>query len=70
MSNHTHGTEPKPLLTPAEFHARLGGSVGINTIRRAVKLGRIRSLKVGERRRLIPSTELTAWPNRETGATM
>ena len=71
MNASTYPTQPtvtpdKPLLTIREFHDHLQGSVGINAIRDAVRNGRIKSLAVGERKRLIPSTELTAWVERET----
>lgn len=55
------------LLTVQGFHRALGGAVGINSLRKAVREGRIRSLRVGERKRLIPATELTNWPLREVG---
>lgn len=58
--NHT-----KPLLTPTEFHACLQGAIGINAVRRLVRDGRIRSIAAGERKRLIPASELTNWPQRE-----
>jgi hypothetical protein len=54
------------LLTIPDFHRALGGTVGINSLRRAVREGRIRSLRIGERKRVIPSTELANWPLRET----
>ena len=64
----THQKSPRPsLLTITRFHRELGGTVGINALRTAVRVGRIRSLRVGERKRLIPASELTDWPNRETG---
>ena len=55
----------KPLLTANEFHAHLHGALGINAIRRLIKDGNIRSIPAGERKRLIPATELTNWPLRE-----
>jgi len=57
--------EPRPLLTIAQFHQRLGGAVGINAIRTAVATGRIRSIQIGERKRVIPTTELHDWLTRE-----
>lgn len=53
------------LYSITGFHAALGGVVGINTLRHAVRDGRIRSLRVGERKRLIPAAEVTDWPRRE-----
>jgi len=55
----------KPLLTAAEFHEELQGTVGINAIRRLMKEGRILSITAGDRKRLIPASELTNWPQRE-----
>jgi hypothetical protein len=54
------------LLTIPDFHRALGGTVGINSLRQAVREGRIRSLRVGERKRVIPATELADWPQRES----
>ena len=57
----------RPLLTVREFYAALGGAIGINAVRDAVRDGRIRSLLVGERKRLIPATEVVEWLRREAG---
>ena len=64
------GNQPvaKPLLTIKEFHYFFGGAVFINAIRRAVNEGRIQSIAVGARKRLIPTSELSAWPLRELEA--
>ena len=56
-----------PLLTIKDFHRHLNGALGINAIREAVREGRIRSVQIGERKRLIPASELTDWPHREIG---
>lgn len=53
------------ILTIPEFHAALGGRVGLKAIREFVKQGRIWSLRVG-RRTLIPAAEVYDWPRRET----
>ena len=53
---------PNPLLTIKHFHRRLGGAVGIAAQRAAVNAGRIR---LGERNRLIPATEVNDWPARK-----
>jgi len=55
----------RPLLTIQEVHEHFGGAIGINAIRSAVRDGRIKSLTVGERKRLIPHSELHDWPQRE-----
>jgi hypothetical protein len=55
------------LLSVQDFHRALGGAIGINSLRSAVRDGRVRSLRVGERKRVIPSTELANWPLREAG---
>jgi len=60
--------EPLPLLTIAQFHQRIGGAIGINAIRTAVAAGRIRSIQVGERKRVIPTTELHDWLVREASS--
>lgn len=65
--NNPRQTPTLPLLTVRGFHQALGGAVGINTLRRAVRDGRIRSIQLGERKRLIPTTELADWPQREGG---
>jgi hypothetical protein len=53
------------LLSVQDFHRALGGAIGINSLRSAVREGRVRSLRVGERKRLIPASELADWPQRE-----
>ncbi len=57
----------KPLLTTTEFHAELGGAVGLSNIRRLVREGKIKSIRAGERKRLIPASEIHDWPAREIG---
>lgn len=57
---------PRPLLTITEFHREFRGAIGINAIRTAVSNGRIKSIAVGERKRLIPASEILDWPVRET----
>jgi len=54
----------RPLLTVPEFHRQLGGALGINAVRRLVKEGHIRSIQAGIKKRLIPASELTEWPQR------
>lgn len=56
---------PPALLTVAEFWNLLDRRVGLNTLYRLVHDGRIRSIRLGERKILIPATELTDWPHRE-----
>jgi excisionase family DNA binding protein len=46
-----------PFYTVRSFHQALGGTVGIHTIRAAVRSGLIRTVRVG-RKYLIPKTEL------------
>ena len=58
----------KPLMTIKEFHAHFAGTIGINSIRAAVTAGRIHSISMGVRKRLIPSSEIEAWPRREIEA--
>lgn len=62
----SHDVQPPPLLTIRDFHSCFEGAIGINAVRAAVKQGRIRSIRVGERKRLIPRSELTEWPLRES----
>lgn len=59
-----NGDRPKPLLTVPEFHRHLGGALGINAVRQLVNKGDIRSIPAGVKKRLIPYSELTNWPNR------
>lgn len=56
---------PPNLLTVTEFWDRLDRRVGLNTLYRLVHDRRIRSIRLGERKILIPATELTDWPHRE-----
>lgn len=64
-----HRPMQPPLLTIPEFHRALGGAVGINAVRTLVNTGRIRSVSLGLRKRVIPSSELNDWPARETAVT-
>lgn len=52
------------LLSPAEFHSRLGGTVGKSSIYEALKGNRIKHIKLG-RKILILASEVEAWPLRE-----
>lgn len=63
-----HTPHLKPLLSIKEFHQHFLGTIGINAIRTAVNEGRIQSIAVGLRKRLIPASELEAWPQREIEA--
>ena len=54
------------LLTITQYYDALGQTIGINFLREAVRSGRIRSVSVG-RKRLIPRSEVEAWPLREAG---
>lgn len=54
-----------PFLTVADFHDHFRPSVGLNTIYDLVRSGRIRSIKFGARKILIPDSELVDWPQRE-----
>lgn len=56
---------PSRLLTVREFHQALDGKVGLNALYGLVKEGRIRSVRVGPRNILVPSSELVDWPRRE-----
>lgn len=56
---------PIKMLSINEFYELLNRSIGKNKIRQFVKDGRIRSIPVGEVKRLIPATELTDWVHRE-----
>lgn len=55
-----------PLLTVVEFHQYFESRIGTNTIYSLVSEGRIRSIRLGERKLLIPSSEVVDWPARET----
>ncbi len=46
-----------PFFTVRGLHQALGGTVGLHTIRAAIRSGRIRTVRVG-RKHLIPKTEL------------
>lgn len=64
----TNPPQAPELLTVADFQRRFKPSIGINTVYRLVHEGRIRSIRLGERKILIPASELTAWPQRELEA--
>lgn len=56
---------PPLLLSITEFHAELDGRVGLNSLYRLIRLGRIKSIRLGERKILIPASEVGDWPMRE-----
>lgn len=66
INNHPKPT-PMALLSVEEFHTLNEGRIGKNTLYRMVREGRIRSIKLGERKILIPASELNDWPARELG---
>lgn len=55
---------PKPLLTPEEFRAALGNTIGRSSIYELIRAGRIRNVRLG-RKLLIPFNEVTAFIERE-----
>lgn len=55
----------RPFYTPEEFHDALGGTIGRSSIYQLVRAKRIRHVRVG-RKILIPITEVTEFPRRET----
>ena len=57
----------KPLLTLNEFFVELRGAIGRNSLYGYVQTGRIKHIRVG-RKILIPRSELTEFPARETKA--
>jgi len=57
-------TVTKPLLTPDEFRDALGGAIGRGSIYELVRVGRVRSVRLG-RKILIPSAEVSAFIERE-----
>ena len=68
--NDVHGSAtpsvPVPtLLTVKEFWQAFGGQVGRNTIYELIRDERIKSIRLGERKWLIPASEVTDWPARE-----
>lgn len=54
----------KPLLTPAEFHRALGGTIGRSSIYQMLRANRIRHVRVG-RKLLIPVQEIEEFIQRE-----
>lgn len=54
----------KPLLTPAEFHQALGGTIGRSSIYQMLRANRIRHVRVG-RKLLIPAQEVADFILRE-----
>ena len=63
-NNPSANSQPK-LLTPKEFYEELGGAIGINQVRELVRAGRIKSIPIGKRKRLIPHQEVWEFPLRE-----
>lgn len=59
------GGYPSSLLTPSEFHSHFQSKIGKNKLYELLHEGRIKSIRLGERKILIPASELTAWPARE-----
>jgi excisionase family DNA binding protein len=55
----------RSLLTVAEFHEHFRPKIGRNKVYELVQTGRLKSLRLGERKILIPATELYDWPARE-----
>ncbi len=55
---------PKPLLTPDEFRAALGNTIGRASINELLKTGRIKHVTIG-RRLLIPRSEVETFVQRE-----
>ena len=54
----------KPFLTPDEFRAAMGNTIGRASIYKLLAAGRIKKIAVG-RKILIPSSELVDFPKRE-----
>ena len=62
----TSQPELPKLLTITQFYEALDRTVGVNSVREAVRAGRIKSVEIG-RKRLIPRSEVDEWPKREAG---
>lgn len=61
----TVGAGARSLLTVEEFYEHFKPKIGKNRIRDLINRHVIRSIRLGERKILIPATELTEWPERE-----
>ena len=59
------GPPPPRLLTVSEFLDHFPGILGKNMAYELIRSGRIRSIRLGERKILIPESEITDWPTRE-----
>lgn len=57
-------TEPR-FYTPAQFHDHFKPHVGRDTIYRLINDGRIKAVKLYDRKLLIPASEIHDWPQRE-----
>lgn len=55
----------KALLTPEEFRAGLDHAIGRNTIYTYLRAGKIKHVRIGTRKILIPKSELVDFPLRE-----
>ena len=64
-STPTDGVHPPALLTVTEFYEQFQPAIGKNRIYELIESRRIKSLRLGERKILIPASELVDWPARE-----
>lgn len=53
------------FLSPKEFYLQFDKRIGRDTIYRLIQEERIRSVRPGKRKILIPVSEVTDWPKRE-----
>jgi excisionase family DNA binding protein len=59
-----HATPPK-FYSPREFYLKFGKRIGRDTIYRLIREERIRTVRPGKRKILIPASEVEDWPRRE-----
>lgn len=63
--NGPHAVAPPKFYSPKEFYLKHDRRIGRDTIYRLLAEGRIRSVRPGKRKILIPASELHDWPARE-----
>jgi len=63
--NGPHPAAPPKFYSPQEFYLKHDRRIGRDTIYRLLAEGRIRSVRPGKRKILIPASELHDWPARE-----
>lgn len=59
---------PRKFYSPKEFYLEFDKRIGRDTIYRLIQEERIRTVRPGKRKILIPASEIEDWPKRELDA--